>query len=586
MSGERFARRRGGVVASGAVILASLASASPAAAVASAPAPSRDAPPIGVAPAAARARGAPPRAQEEGRAVIVASKPFAESYLLAEMFAQLLEARGFAVDRRAGLGATEISFGALREGAIDVYPEYTGTGLVAILGEAPSADPRSVFRRVSGEFERRWGVRWLPPLGFQNTYAIAVRRETARRYHLRTLSDLARVAPRLTAGFSPDFLGRSDGLPGLRYAYGLRFAGVRSLLQAVKYRAIAAGRVDVIDGYSTDGAIARYDLVVLQDDRGFFPAYEAAPLLSAAAARRPGVVAALSELGGMLDAPLMRRLNGRVEVQGEAVATVAADALAQLRLVPPAGASAGTGGHGGSGSAPPPGDAGGAVAARPALPAYMWNRRTTLLRLARRHLLLVAVSLAAAVAVALPLGLLLERVRGSAETAVRAIGLLQTIPSIALLAFMIPIFGIGVWPALVALFLYSLYPIARNTYSGVRDASPAAVEAATALGMTPMQRLRYVRLPLAAPVIMAGIRTAAVIDVGTATMAAFIGAGGLGDPIVAGLALSDTTMVLSGAIPAAALALLVDGALAVVERRVRPRGAFSEGEGAGGGGRG
>jgi osmoprotectant transport system permease protein len=206
------------------------------------------------------------------------------------------------------------------------------------------------------------------------------------------------------------------------------------------------------------------------------------------------------------------------------------------------------------------------------LAAYLWSRRASIAALTARHLLLVAVSLAAAILLALPLGLLLERARVSAEPVIRVVGLLQTIPGIALLAFMIPLLGIGVVPALVALFLYSLYPILRNTFTGVRDADPNAVDAARALGMTPGQVLRLVRLPLAAPVIMAGIRTAAVINVGTATLAAFIGAGGLGEPIVSGLALSDTRMILSGAIPAAALALVVDGGLGLVERVVRPGG--------------
>jgi osmoprotectant transport system permease protein len=176
------------------------------------------------------------------------------------------------------------------------------------------------------------------------------------------------------------------------------------------------------------------------------------------------------------------------------------------------------------------------------------------------------------VAVAVPVGLGLERLPGGAEGVIRGAGVLQTLPGIALLAFMIPLLGIGVAPALVALFLYSLYPILRNTYSGVRDAAPEAVAAGRALGMTPRQILRWVRLPLAAPVIMAGIRTAAVINVGTATLAAFIGAGGLGDPIAAGLALSDSRMILSGALPAALLALLVDGVLGWCERWVRPGG--------------
>ncbi len=180
-----------------------------------------------------------------------------------------------------GLGATEIAFQALRTNRIDVYPEYTGTGLLAILGERPSADPREVYRQVAREFRRRFGARWLPPLGFQNTYAIAVRRETARRFGLATLSDLAKVSGSLRAGLTPDFIGRPDGLPGLEKVYGVHFRSVRALLPAVKYQALAAGEVDVIDGYSTDGFIARYDLVILQDDRHFFPPYEAAALVGA-----------------------------------------------------------------------------------------------------------------------------------------------------------------------------------------------------------------------------------------------------------------------------------------------------------------
>lgn len=504
---------------------------------------------------AAAQQAAPPRATAD-RPIVVASKPFAESYLLAEMFAQVLEARGLSVDRRPGLGATEIAFGALRSGDVDVYPEYTGTGLVAVLGLAPSSDPDSVLTTVRREFRDRWGVRWLAPLGFENTYAIAVRRETAEAHGLRTLSDLEGVAPSLTAGFSPDFMGREDGLPGLGATYGLEFGATRSLLQAVKYRALASGAVDIIDGYSTDGQIARYDLVVLEDDRGFFPAYQAAPLVSARLHDDvPAAVAALTSLSGVLDEALMRRLNRRVEVEGEDVGRVAADALAALGVVGRQQASTSTS----------------TSTSASSLWSYLWGRRGLLLRLTLRHLLLVGVSLAAAVLIAVPLGLALERARRGAEGTIRAVGLLQTIPSIALLAFMIPLLGIGVVPALAALFLYSLYPILRNTYTGVRDASPDAVDGARGSGMTEGQLLRWVRLPLAAPIIMAGIRTAAVITVGTATLAAFIGAGGLGDPIVAGLALSDTRMILSGAIPAALLALLVDGALAVAEAWVTPR---------------
>jgi osmoprotectant transport system permease protein len=495
--------------------------------------------------------------QVDRRPVIVASKPFGESYLLAEMFSQLLESRGIRVDRRPGLGATEIAFRALRTGAIDVYPEYTGTGLLAILGEPPLGDASAVYQRVASEFRTRFGVRWLAPLGFQNSYAIAVRRSTADSLRLKTLTDLARVGGSIRAGLTADFVGRADGLPGLERAYGLHFAAVRVLGPAVKYQALAAGQVDVIDGYSTDGLIARYDLVVLTDDKHFFPPYEASALVSQRlATSMPDALIALGELSGRFDEQRMRALNKRVEVDGTPVNIVARDALATLGLIV----------AGGTSNANAPVNA----VSRVGLWAYLRDQRGAIARLAVRHIELVAISLLIAIAIALPLGLLLERAAGGAEALIRAVGVLQTLPGIALLAFMIPLFGIGVVPALVALVLYSLYPIVRNTYTGVRDADPAAVSAAHALGMTDRQILREVRLPLATPVIMAGVRTAAVIDVGTATLAAFIGAGGLGEPIVAGLALSDTRMILSGAIPAALLAIAVDAGLAIVERWTRP----------------
>lgn len=513
---------------------------------------------------ASSATGVPRLAQDvdahgQHAPIVVASKPFGESYLLCEMFAQLLEAHGFTVVRKPGLGATEVAFGALRQSSIDVYPEYTGTGLLAILHDSlpdsTAADSRAVFDYVARESERRYGVRWLPPLGFQNTYAIAVRHETSEKYHIRTLSDLAREGSHLRAGFTADFIGRADGLPGLERAYGLHLKDVRPLAPAVKYQALASSGVDVVDGYSTDGLLSRYDLVALTDDRHFFPPYEAAAVVSPRLARgAPGAIATLTLLSSRLTEARMRMLNRRVEVDGEDVHRVAAAELAELGLTDPAKIDLPSTSRASGGG----------------FWAYLWQRRTSIGSLALRHLFLVIIALGAAVIVAIPVGLALERTRAAAEPVVRLLGAIQTIPSIAMLAFMLPLFGIGTTPALVALWLYALYPIARNTFTGVRDADPAAVEAAEALGATPLQRLLKVRLPLAAPVIMAGVRTAAVITVGAATLAAFIGAGGLGEPIVAGLALADTRMVLSGALPAAVLALIVDGVLGVVERVLTP----------------
>lgn len=510
-----------------------------------------------VAAATVHAQNAPVR-PATSYPVVVASKPFGESYLLCEMFAQLLEGAAISTERRPGLGATEVAFAALRSDSIDVYPEYTGTALLAILRESLTenqrADPRAVYGVVARAFADRWSVRWLPPLGFQNTFAIAVRPEIAARHSLRTLTDLARAGGNLRGGFTPDFLNRADGLPGLAKAYALQLRDVRPLATAVKYQALASGAVDVIDGFSTDGLLARYGLVTLIDDRHFFPPYEAAAMVSSRLAReRPDAIAALSRLSGRLDETRMRALNRRIEVDGEDVRDVARDALAELGL-------------GTRGAAAPVGDGG----VRRGITAYLWQRRSSIGALALRHMTLVAIALAAAVLVAVPVGLALERGRRVAEPIIGTLGVLQTVPALAMLAFMIPLLGVGTKPALVALWLYALYPIARNTYIGVRDANPAAVEAAEALGATPTQRLLLVRLPLAAPVIMSGVRTAAVITVGAATLAALVGAGGLGEPIATGLALADTPLILSGALPAAALALIVDGMLALVERAVTP----------------
>jgi osmoprotectant transport system permease protein len=515
---------------------------------------------VAVLAAASVAGGA--QAQREGAAsprpaaVVIGSKPFGESYLLAELFAQLLEARGLPVTRRFGLGGTEIVFPALQQGAIDVFPEYTGSGLLVILKAPIERDPAAVFDVVAREFSRRFDVRWLPPLGFENTYAMSVRTEMAERLGLRTLSDFAKVSAGMRAGFTADFIGLPDGLPGLRQAYGLAPASVSALAQQVKYQALVEGAVDIIDAYSTDGLLDRYPLTVLEDDRGFFPPYDAAALVRGELARRrPEAVAALAELSGRLDVRRMRRLNARLEVNGEDVAIVARDALRELGLV--AGPDRVT-------TVAPGGDASGG-----SLAAYLWARRGDLTAMTLRHLWLSGVALALAIVAGIGLGLALVRSRW-AEPVTRATGVLQTVPGLALLAFMLPVLGIGAVPAIAALFLYALYPIVRGTVTGLREADRGAVDAAHALGMTAAQIRRHVRAPLAVPVIMAGVRTAAVIAVGTATLAAFVGGGGLGDPIVAGLALADSRMVLSGAIPAALLALAVDAVLAAAQRWLTP----------------
>ncbi len=509
--------------------------------------------------------------------LVVGSKNFEESRLLAEIFAQLIEARtDLVVERKLGLAGTQFAFDALRTGAIDLYPEYTGTGWVTILGNSPDVRADQLRTSLRAQFLRQFDLHWLGPLGFENAYELALPRALASELGVRTISDLAIVAGDLRAGVGYEFIDRQDGLPGLRVAYGLDFKSVQAMLQAPKYQAVASRRIDVLDVYTTDGRLLTHDLVVLEDDKNFFPPYEAMPLARGQAVREhPQAFAALGLLAGALSSERMRALNLELQENKREEAEVAREALVALGLV-----------------ARRPGDGlalsvqnqrtPNAVDDVSALRApklrspwwrYAFEQRHYVARLTGQHIVLCAIALALGILVALPLALWLQRSRASiAEGLIRVVGATQTIPSLALLGLLIPLLGIGTLPALVALWIYSIFPILRGAYSGLRDADPEAVRAGQALGMTPSQVLRSISLPLSMPAIMAGVRTAAVITVGTATVAAFIGAGGLGEPIISGVQLVDGRRVLLGAIPAAVLALAVDLALGRVEIRLRPPG--------------
>ena len=471
---------------------------------------------------------------EAERAVIrVGSKSFTESYILAETVAQIIDGAGEAkAERRLGLGGTGIVYGAIASGEIDVYPEYTGTIAQAILKTANADHAVDTLR---GQLEAK-GLTLSAPLGFENTYALAVRRDLADRLGLKSISDLARH-PRLTAAFDPGFLERADGWPGLSRHYALAFANVRIMEHALTYPAVANGSVDVIDVFSTDGQLARLDLVLLADDRRVFPPYAAVLLARRSLAERfPRTWAALdARLAGRIDTATMARLNALSDLERRPFADVAASFLGDARRVEPSG----------------PG--------------------RELARLTLEHLELVAVAVGVALLLGVPLGILAARRPRLAQVELMGVGLLQTIPALALLAFMIPLFGIGTLPALVALSLYALLPIVRNTHAGLASLDPRLVEMTTVLGVTGWRRLLWIELPLASITIMAGIKTSAVLTVGTATLAAFIGGGGYGTLIVTGLALNDVTTILRGAIPSALLALAIHAAFEGLDRFVIPR---------------
>ena len=485
--------------------------------------------------------------------ISVGSKPFTENRLLAEIMAQLIEDRmDIAVVRRTNLGGTNIIFAALEEGEIDLYAEYTGTAWAAILQRSErETDPLRTFLVVAHEFEQKYQSKWLNPFGFDNTYAVAVLEETSRRLNLLRISDLGMHGDELRAGWSHEFAGREDGLPGLQTTYGLAISNSRNMEHGLAYEALRNGEIDLTDAYSTDGKLLRFPVRILEDDRNFFPPYDCAPVVRRdTLGRYPKLEETLSDLACRISDQTMQRLNYQVEEEGLAPEVVAREYLIELGLLQQSLEDEDVKTNQG----------------------FLAKQVDTLLALTLQHLYLSLVSVLLAVLVALPLGILLSRHSGFAAPVLGLTGIVQTIPGLALLAFMIPIPGLGlsVRSALAALFLYALLPIVRNTYTGIRDVDADLVRAASGMGLLPRQVLWLVQLPLATPAIMAGIRTAAVISVGMTTLAAFIGAGGLGEPILTGLQMNDTRLIMAGAIPAALLALIVDGVLAMVEQRLSP----------------
>lgn len=464
--------------------------------------------------------------------VVVGSKVFTESVVLGEVLTQRARQKGAAAEHRREVGGTRVVFEALKRGDIDAYVEYTGT-LTEELLPGVSVD-------VLGPALHGLGLSMTAPLGFNNTYAIGMQPEVAARLGIRSISDLGRH-PDLPLGFANEFMSRGDGWPSLRARYRLPHGDVRGLDHDLAYRALADGLIAATDLYSTDAEIRQYGLLVLDDDLRHFPDYSAVVLYRASlATTAPEAVEAWHSLAGRIDETAMIAMNARAKVDRVAEAEVAADYLAEAF---------------GEGSEFE-------TAARP---ARVWAR-------AKEHLLLVLLSLSAAVLIGIPLGILAAKRRRAGQAILALTGIVQTVPSLALLVFMIPLLGIGTWPAIAALFLYSLLPIVRNTHQGITGIGADLRDSADALGLSPRANLWSVELPLAAPAILAGVKTAAVINVGTATLGALVGAGGFGQPILTGIRLADTSLILEGAIPAALLALAAQGALDLAERVIVPRG--------------
>ncbi len=266
--------------------------------------------------------------------IFIGSKTFSESWILAEIYAQRIErATGMTVGRRHALAGTMLLFEGLASGTLDLYPEYTGTALTSILNEPVPDDAAAVLPRVRQEFERRWGMRWLEPQAFNNSYSIAMQRSAAEALGVTTVSQLD-GHPELSAGFATEFVARDDGWPGLSLHYGLALDARPHAMEAgLMYQAAGSGEVDLISAYTTDARVDKFDLKVLEDDKAFFPPYQAAPLLARGVAERyPEIVAALAPLAGRLTDEQMRRLNAEVDIDKRDPKAVASDYLDSIGL--------------------------------------------------------------------------------------------------------------------------------------------------------------------------------------------------------------------------------------------------------------
>ena len=450
--------------------------------------------------------------------IVIGGKIFTESYVLGEIAAQSIEASSqVPVTRKLGMGSTGILFEALKSGAIDVYPDYSGTLAEAILKRPELKSLDEIRQALSG-----LGLTISGSLGFNDTYALAVKEEFAKQHDLHSIGDLIPIESGVRAGFSYEFMDRKDGYPGLVESYHLSFNAqkISRMEHSLSYQAIDQNAIDLIDVYSTDAKIKKLRLQLLKDDHNYFPVYQAVWVARKSfVEKHPREWQTLLGLEGRISEEAMLDMNAQADIQ-----KIAFDKIAARFLGAEAPASKG------------------------------WLREVA--RRTKEHLWLVGVSLLFSVLVGIPLGVTAVRFHAAGQAILLSSAVVQTVPSLALLCFLIPVFGVGNKPALAALCLYSLLPVVLNTFTGIRAVNPVHLENARAFGLNRRQVLFRVVLPLASPTLLAGIKTATIVSIGTATLAALVGAGGYGAPIVSGLALNDIRTILTGAIPAALMALV------------------------------
>lgn len=470
--------------------------------------------------------------------VTIASKAFSESIILSEMLSIILEENfGFAVNRKMNLGGTQITFDALKGNSIDLYPDYTGTGYSMILKREGLTDADKIYQVVKDEFDTKYQIAWSRPLGFNNTYALAVKRDDKRFHNINTISELSSTINQFKLAAPHEFMERKDGFRSFVSHYHLDINNdkIATLSSGLMYSAIQDRQVDIIMSYSTDGRIPSFNLKLLKDDLSFFPPYQAAFLIRKEILKLyPEISKALKFMEGSILESDIIKLNNEVDQKKIKPYQAAYQYLVEKNVVEPK--------------------------------KFIHNNQAYFIKISIEHIKLSLLALILATIISVPTGILMARNKKLANYLFPVINTIQTIPSLALLGFLIPLFGIGFYSAIIALFLYALLPLIRNTYAGLQGIDPSFVETAKAIGLTERQVLYKIEIPLAMPVILSGLRTATAIIIGTATLAALVGAGGYGDPIFRGIATVNNELILLGAIPSALLAIIIDKILGYSER--------------------
>lgn len=474
----------------------------------------------------------------QAESLTIAGKTFTEQEVLVDLLTWVLkeERPGLTVHKRKNLGGTSVTFEAVRSGDIDMYVEYSGTAYYSIFKQTEKLSKKQIHEYLIERLDKE-NLHWSTPLGFNNTYAILVK-DNDKNKDIHKVSDLKELAPDLIIGTDPEATSRPDGYEAFTQTYQLDFKSQKMMNSGLLYKSTDNDKVDVIIGYSTDGRILVTGLKVLEDDLGFFADYSASVLINKDTLKKhPWIKRALAKLHHQIDDQTMQALNARVDFEKMDSVTVTKKFAADKGWITPKGP---------------------VIVKRQSFLDFIVSKKDFLLVKLYEHLLLTFWAFLLVTVIGVSLGVLSYYKTRVQKVVFLAVNLCQTVPSLALFGMLIPLLGIGIKPSLVALVLYALLPIVRNTYTGLCEVEPSILETCEILGMNKRQILFKVLLPMSLVTISAGLRTSLVIIVGTATIASFIGAGGLGDPIFQGITSLNNRLILLGAIPAALLAILLD----------------------------